>query len=59
MKKKPIDNACFFTFFITMDLIWPKFCPKTTPTLIFFLLSNEIGYQKWGKFVQLSEILPH
>ena len=36
MKKKPIDNACFFTFFTTSDLIWPKFCPKTTTTLFLF-----------------------
>ena len=33
--EKKNDNACFSTFFITLDLIWPKFCPKTTPTLIF------------------------
>ena len=35
-KKKAIDNAHFFTFFTTSGLIWPKFCPKTTPNLIFF-----------------------
>ena len=23
-KKKPIGNACFFTFFTTLGLIWPK-----------------------------------
>ena len=34
--KNPNDIACFFTFFTRMDLIWPKFCPKTMPTLIFF-----------------------
>ena len=34
-EKKAIDNAHFFTFFTTLGLIWPKFCPKTTPTLIF------------------------
>ena len=33
--KKTIDNACFFTFLTTLDLIWLKFCPKTTPTLDF------------------------
>ena len=22
--KKPIDNACFFTFFTTLDLIWSQ-----------------------------------
>ena len=32
--KKPL-NAHFFTFFATLGLIWPKFCPKTTTTLIF------------------------
>ena len=42
MKKNPIDNAHFFTFFTTLGLIWPKFPPKTTPTLIFLLVSNEI-----------------
>ena len=35
-EKKAIDNNHFFTFFTTLGLIWPKFCPKTTPTLIFF-----------------------
>ena len=44
MKKTIVNNACFFTFFTTLKLIWPKFCPKTTPTLIFFLVSNEICY---------------
>ena len=34
--KETFDNACFFTFFLTLGLIWPKFSPKTTPTLIFF-----------------------
>ena len=34
--KKTIDNACFFTFFTTLDLIWPKFCHKDTPIFIFF-----------------------
>ena len=33
--KKTIDNGCFFFFFTTLDLIWLKFCPKTTPTLDF------------------------
>ena len=32
MKKKPIDNVRYFT---ALDLIWLKFCPKITPTLIF------------------------
>ena len=32
-KKKTIDNARFFTFFTTLDLIWPKFFPKTTTIL--------------------------
>ena len=44
-EKKPNGNACFFTFFITLDLIWPKFSPMTTPILIFLLVSNEI---RWG-----------
>ena len=34
--KKTIDNASFFTFFTTLNLTWPKFCPNTTPTLGFF-----------------------
>ena len=29
-------TTCFVTFFITLDLIQTKFCPKTTPDLIFF-----------------------
>ena len=35
--EKPIsiDNASFFTFFQNIDLILPKFCPKTRPTLFF------------------------
>ena len=35
-EKKAIDNNHFFTFFTTLGLIWPKFCPKARPTLIFF-----------------------
>ena len=36
-EKKPIDNAHFFFIFsTTLGLIWLKFCPKPTPTLIFF-----------------------
>ena len=35
-EKKAIDNNHFFTFFTTLGLIWPKFYPKATPTLIFF-----------------------
>ena len=38
--KKAIDNACFFTFFTTLDLTWPWFWPRTTPNLIFF-----VGFQ--------------
>ena len=38
-----MDNAYFFTFFTTLDLIWQKFCPKTTPGLILFgLVSSEL-----------------
>ena len=25
-EKKPNDIACFFTFFTTLHMIWPKFC---------------------------------
>ena len=35
-EKKAIDNNHFFTFFTTLGLIWPKFCHKATPILIFF-----------------------
>ena len=34
--KKIIDNASFFTFSTTLDLIWPKFYPKTTPNFFCF-----------------------
>ena len=37
-EKKPIDNAHFFTFFTTWDLIWPKFCSKTTTTFLYLLI---------------------
>ena len=40
--KKPNDITCFFTFFTILDIIWPKFCPKTTPNLTFLLVSNEV-----------------
>ena len=40
--KKTNHNACLFTFFTTLDLIWPKFYPNNTPALIFLLVSNEI-----------------
>ena len=32
----PAKTAVIFTFFITLDIIWPRFCPKITPNLIFF-----------------------
>ena len=35
-EKNPNDIACLFTFLTTLDTIWPKFGPKTTPDLIFF-----------------------
>ena len=35
-EKKAIDNAHFFTFFTTLGLILPKFCPKATPTITIF-----------------------
>ena len=41
-KKKRFGNASFLTFFTTLDLLWPRFCPKTSLTLIFLLVSNEI-----------------
>ena len=34
--KKSIDNVSFVTFFTALDLIEPKFCPKSTP--LFFCL---------------------
>ena len=34
-EKKRMDNAHFFTFFTRLDLIWPKFCAKTTQNLSF------------------------
>ena len=37
-EKKPNDIDCFFTFFTTLDIIWPKFYPKTTRSLTFFSL---------------------
>ena len=40
--KKPIDNMpVSLLFFTTFNLVWPKFCPKTTSTLIFLLVSND------------------
>ena len=30
------DFYSFFTFFATLDLIWPKFCPKITHSLSLF-----------------------
>ena len=52
--KKPNDITCFFTFFTTLDIIWPKFCPKTTPNLILFasfqwsMLGNSIDIKKFN-----------
>ena len=40
VKYEKIDNACFFTSFTILDLIWLKFCCKTTPTLVLF-----VGFQ--------------
>ena len=59
-----------FTFFTTLGLIWPKFCPKTTPALIFFcwflmkyangiqlMLITLIGIQKfWKKLLKSPKI---
>ena len=41
---------CFFTFFTTLDVIWPKLCPKTTPSLVFFA-----GFQ-WNMLVDSINI---
>ena len=52
--KKPNDNAYFFTFFTTLDLIWSKFFLKTTPTLISFarfqwnMLGNSIDIKNFN-----------
>ena len=43
----------FFIFFTTLDIIWPKSCPKTTPNLIFFagfqwsMLGNSINFKNF------------
>ena len=34
--KNPIDNASFFTFFTTLDLIWLEFAPRQNPMYFFF-----------------------
>ena len=50
--KKTIGNAYFFTFFTTLGLICPKFCLKTTPTLIFFasfLVNYSVVLKKFAK----------
>ena len=53
-EKKLIDNACFFTFFTTLGLIWPRFCPKDTATLRFFagfqwnMLKNSIDINNFN-----------
>ena len=37
---------CLFLYFFTiLDIIWPKFCPKTTPDWIFFLVCNEVCWE--------------
>ena len=43
--KKTNYITCFFTFFTALNIIWPKFYPKTTPNLIFLLAFNEVC---WG-----------
>ena len=51
---KTNDDACFITFFTTLDLVWPKFCPNTTPTLRFFtgfqwnMLENSINNKSFN-----------
>ena len=65
--KKNIDNVCFFTFFTTLDLIWPKLCPKSTPTLTSFagfqwkMLEDSININKFNwNLVDLKNICcPH
>ena len=42
MEKNLLIMPVFLTFFTNFDLIWPKFWLKTTPTLLFSLVSNEI-----------------
>ena len=44
MKKNPIEMPVSF-FLQHWALFGPTFAPKTTPTLIFLLISNEIY---WG-----------
>ena len=40
--KKSIDNASFFAFLITLDLIWTKFHPQIVfAHLAFFVIFNE------------------
>ena len=53
--KRLIGNASFFTFFTTLDLIWPKFCPKITPIFFFFfavfqwnMLGDSIGIKNFN-----------
>ena len=46
-----IDNARSLTFFTTLDLIWPKFYPKTTPTMFLFA-----GFQ-WNMWADSINIL--
>ena len=50
-EKKPIDNASLFMFFIRLDLILPKFCPKATPTLI--LIKYVRGFNYISIIIQL------
>ena len=35
-EKNLLIMSIYLLFFATLDLIWLRFCPKTTPTLIFF-----------------------
>ena len=58
--KKPIDNASLFTSFITLDIIWPKFCPKTSSTLFFCWLQMKYvrGITWFGLFWPAFPKLP-
>ena len=52
--KKTYWYCLFLYFFTTLDIIWPKFCPMTTPNLIFFagfqssLLWNSINIKNFN-----------
>ena len=55
-EKKTIDNGRFFTFFTTLDLIWHKFCPKTTPTLIFLKTMKYLTVSSYHARTRLASL---